>query len=76
MEDSSSPASVFYNEGGGGIRQLEDSSSPASVFYNVGEGGIRQLEDSSSPASVFYNEEKVVLGSWKTVQVLQAYFTM
>ena len=40
LEDSSSPASVFYNVGEGGIKQLEDSSSPASVFYNVGEGGI------------------------------------
>ena len=38
LEDSSSPASVFYNVGGGGIIQLGDSSSPTCAFYNVEEG--------------------------------------
>ena len=41
LEDSSNPASVFYNVGEGGIKQLEDSSSPACEFYNVEEGGIK-----------------------------------
>ena len=38
LEDSSSPARVFYNVGGGGIIQLGDSSSPTCAFYNVEEG--------------------------------------
>ena len=72
LEDSSSPVSLFYNVGEGGIKQLEDSSSPACVIYDQ----IFKIYSQMFLCKRLLIErkligmlKKVVLSSWKTVQV-------